>query len=368
MPNLTWHKLKMNWAEVELPEVGTATQAAPTAVQADIPYMLHAIHPADFDAALDAAEGTADWESGMGPDAAEWISSMGASNTIAVCAPAGQTVPEMLVVHVNAEAGAISAVCLDIVAEAGSALHVALHIDSPSQGEGVAASQVRVLAEEGARVHIDAVQTLAPGFVHLDNVGCYIGDRASVTCAQTVLGAGQSYTGFASNLAGYQADCQVDTRYLGHGASAIDFNYVMRQRGKKTTCTLLANGVLMDAAAKVLRGTIDLVHGCKGSVGRESETVLLVNEDVRNKTIPIILCDEDDVQGDHGATIGHVNPEQMRYLQSRGLSAEQVEDLFAVAVFDYAAAHAFDDTARTAVQRLGAQVLGQQYETSREVD
>ena len=36
------------------------------------------------------------------------------------------------------------------------------------------------------------------------------------------------------------------------------------------------------------RGTIDLVHGCKGSVGSEQETVLLADERVANRTVPVI--------------------------------------------------------------------------------
>ena len=44
------------------------------------------------------------------------------------------------------------------------------------------------------------------------------------------------------------------------------------------------------------------------------ETVLLANKGVDNKTVPVILCDEDDVAGNHGATIGHVRDEQLFYL------------------------------------------------------
>ena len=39
--------------------------------------------------------------------------------------------------------------------------------------------------------------------------------------------------------------------------------------------------------------------------------MLLANKGVDNKTVPVILCDEDDVAGNHGATIGHVRDEQL---------------------------------------------------------
>lgn len=105
-----------------------------------------------------------------------------------------------------------------------------------------------------------------------------------------------------------------------------DFNYELRHRGRKTECEIDANGVLTGTSKKVYRGTIDLVHGCKGAVGTERETVLLANKGVDNKTIPVILCDEDDVAGNHGATIGHVRDEQLFYLACRGLDQNAAEE------------------------------------------
>ena len=78
--------------------------------------------------------------------------------------------------------------------------------------------------------------------------------------------------------------------------------------------------MLTGTSKKVYRGTIDLVHGCKGATGTERETVLLANKGVDNKTVPVILCDEDDVAGNHGATIGHVRDEQLFYLACRALT------------------------------------------------
>ncbi|MFR7797344.1 MAG: SufB/SufD family protein [Collinsella sp.] len=105
----------------------------------------------------------------------------------------------------------------------------------------------------------------------------------------------------------------IDTDYLGSREQVRDFNYELRHRGRKTECEIDANGVLTGTSKKVYRGTIDLVHGCKGATGTERETVLLANKGVDNKTVPVILCDEDDVAGNHGATIGHVRDEQLFY-------------------------------------------------------
>ena len=76
-------------------------------------------------------------------------------------------------------------------------------------------------------------------------------------------------------------------------------------------------------------GTIDFKKGSSGSTGDELETVLMLGDDVENKTIPLILCAEEDVAGNHGATIGELDEETLFYFESRGIKKEVAEDICA---------------------------------------
>ncbi|MBQ9021433.1 MAG: SufD family Fe-S cluster assembly protein [Eggerthellaceae bacterium] len=380
MPAITWHKFKGNDAEIELPalsapEVAAISFSVPPALQFTETTVNEGTSleagtapvTGAFDEALAAASAIDEWETGMGKDGQAWLQTA-STRKLSVVVPAGHKEEKPLVVRVEAQDGAAAVAAVDVVLQAGAALKLAVHVDSPVSGNGLAGCALRLVVGDGAQLDLSSIQTLDNSWIHLDDTGVFLGEGARFTSSQTVLGAAESYTGFAADLSGREAEAVVDTRYLGHDANKIDFNYVIRQRGVQTNCTLTANGVLMDSSAKVLRGTIDLIHGAKGAIGQENETVLLVNEDVRNKTIPIILCDEDDVQGAHGATIGHVNPEQLGYMQTRGLTPEQTEDLFAVAAFDYAQVNAFDAQVRHAVERLGVATLGSTYELLAEED
>mgnify|MGYP000281957543 CR=1 FL=1 len=86
--------------------------------------------------------------------------------------------------------------------------------------------------------------------------------------------------------------------------------------------------MLTGTSKKVYRGTIDLVHGCKGATGTERETVLLANKGVDNKTVPVILCDEDDVAGNHAHN--RPRPRRATVLSSPAVALDQnaAEDLF----------------------------------------
>lgn len=310
----------------------------------------------------DAGDIARAFETGIGADARSYLGFIaGGAITLATAAGAeGQAT-----VRVTGEQGGAAAASVDVVAEANSTFNLVISLDGVVEGArpaqdaaseslGLIGSELRVFAGANARVNITVYITADDAFTVLDDSGYVLDEGARVTVRHVVLGGAHTATGLAADLRRDTARMDIDTRYLASVAETRDFNYIIRQRGRKTVSNMDANGVLTGCAKKVLRGTIDLVHGCKGSEGTERETVLLASKGVDNKTVPVILCDEDDVAGNHGATIGHVRPEQLFYLGCRGLSEEAAEALFITAKLEDAALSAPDDAIRHNVMRLGS--------------
>ena len=48
-----------------------------------------------------------------------------------------------------------------------------------------------------------------------------------------------------------------------------------------------------------------------------------------NKTIPIILCAEENVVGNHGGSIGELDDDLLFYFESRGIGREEAENIMA---------------------------------------
>ena len=103
------------------------------------------------------------------------------------------------------------------------------------------------------------------------------------------------------------------------------------------------DGTIRDKALKSYRGTIDFRKGCAGAKGNEMEETLLLTPTVVNKSLPVILCDEEDVEGEHGATIGRLSSDILFYLQTRGISQAAAEKIMAKAKIKRAAAKVLDE-------------------------
>lgn len=162
----------------------------------------------------------------------------------------------------------------------------------------------------------------------LSAVGSLVDEGACFNVIQIFLN-GRNYSGLQSELIGDGSSFSADCAYNVGTNEILDINYNIIHFGKQTNCDIKTAGTLYGNAEKVFRGTIDFRRGSSGSTGSELEDVMLLSDDVINKTIPVILCKEEDVEGNHGATIGEIPEELLFYLMSRGLSAEEISEMLA---------------------------------------
>ena len=231
--------------------------------------------------------------------------------------------------------------------------------DASASGDELptSAALTRIVVEAGAKLHLIEMLGVNEGQQHLESVGLEIHQDAAVDVKQYALGGSTIGLGLTANLVGARARLDLNNRYHATHEETLDINHLVRMRGTSTRAQLTESGVLNEAAKKTLRATIDLVRGAKDAQGNEIETVMILGDDVVNKTMPVILCDEDDVAGNHGATIGSVSPEQLDYLAARGLSRQDAEQLFVRALFEDAIINAPEEIShRVAVERCEAEL------------
>ena len=228
---------------------------------------------------------------------------------------------------------------------------------SASDALPTSAALTRIVVEAGAKLHLIEMLGVNEGQQHLESVGLEVHQDAAVDVKQYALGGSTIGLGLTANLVGARARLDLNNRYHATHEETLDINHLVRMRGTSTRAQLTESGVLNEAAKKTLRATIDLVRGAKDAQGNEIETVMILGDDVVNKTMPVILCDEDDVAGNHGATIGSVSPEQLDYLAARGLSRQAAEQLFVRALFEDAIINAPEEIShRVAVERCEAEL------------
>lgn len=165
---------------------------------------------------------------------------------------------------------------------------------------------------------------------------------------------------FTVRLAGDKASFKSDVAYMasseGGTGAVIDIDHTVHHFSPDTHCLMHVAGSIAPSAKKMYRGTIDFHKGCKGSKGNETEDVLMLTpqsgKEKRpvNRSLPIILCDEEDVEGEHGSTIGRLDESVLFYCQSRGVSEGEAAKMICRAKLERVAALIEDERERQRVQ------------------
>lgn len=258
---------------------------------------------------------------GMGADVDRLMRDMNVTSDV-YTVDEGVKADKPIVILDKYEDGEMALLSYVIHAKKDSEITVTLMESSERSAAGLSGISVRLMAEDGAKITLVKTQMLGDGFVHFYDIGGACLEGAGISLVTLELGGCDVHSSAYMNLSEDNSAYSSNLAYLARDDHRLDFNYVADQRGKKTETIMNFKGVLMDRAQKTFRGTLDFKSGSSGSVGDEQEDALLLSPDVVNRTMPVILCQEEDVEGRHGATIGQLTEELLFYMMSRGIDEE----------------------------------------------
>ena len=161
-----------------------------------------------------------------------------------------------------------------------------------------------------------------------------VGKGARVEFISADLGRGDYSADVEIDLLGDDSVADLEAVYFGDAERKLDFNYVIRQHGKRTSANMNVRGALTGKSDKIFRGTLDFKRGAKNSTGRELEEVIILSEGTRNRSVPLMLAAEDQIDGHHAVSVGRLDEEKIFYLMSRGLDKSAAERLIVEAAFN----------------------------------
>lgn len=187
------------------------------------------------------------------------------------------------------------------------------------------AAPVTFHAMPSSKLHI--VKVSLPGEGMTGDVNITVEENAAVTYSEVMLSKGLGVSKFTVYLNGRGASFASDVAYMGNGSDVIDIDHTVNHNAPATTCRMDVSGSLDGAARKIYRGTIDFHKGCKEAAGHETEEVVMMSNEANSRSLPVILCDEEDVEGDHGASCGRIDEASLFYMQSRGISADEAKKM-----------------------------------------
>ena len=195
-------------------------------------------------------------------------------------------------------------------------------------------SILRVKAENNANLNIIVVNLLNNDSYNFISIENELKEKANVHFTMVDFGGKNSITNYYSNLIGEEANNSLDSIYLGAEKQLFDLNYIGELYGKKSNMNIEVQGALKDSATKHFKGTIDFKKGCKKAKGNENESCMLLSDTAKSMALPVLLCNEEDVEGNHATSSGKIGEKELFYIMSRGFELKEARKIMVKAKFN----------------------------------
>ena len=123
------------------------------------------------------------------------------------------------------------------------------------------------------------------------------------------------------------AEATLDGLALLAGQQVADTHSFLRHAEPNGISHQLHKCIVDGKARAVFNGQVHVAPRAQGTDAKQQSRNLLLSEAARVDTKPQLEIYADDVKCSHGATVGQLDPEELFYLQSRGLNADDARNL-----------------------------------------
>ena len=223
---------------------------------------------------------------------------------------------------------------INIIAKENSKGIVTIKYESEKDIEYYHNGIINVVACKNAKLDIIIVNLINDSSQNFLSIQNELKDKAKVTYTIIDFGGKNSITNCYSNLVGDNSENYINSIYLGKDKQLFDLNYIAELRGEKSNVNIEVQGALKDEAKKHFKGTIDFKRGCKKAKGNENESCMLLSDKAKSLALPMLLCSEEDVEGNHSTSSGKFQNKELFYIMSRGFSLKEAQKLLVKAKFN----------------------------------
>jgi Fe-S cluster assembly scaffold protein SufB len=129
-----------------------------------------------------------------------------------------------------------------------------------------------------------------------------------------------------TTLMGDRASVQIRGRNMVMGGTC-DVEDSILHDGKHTVSEIDLKSIIDNDAKLVWRGRANVPTYAEESLVHQSSHTLLVSHDAEADTVPMLELFDDKVRAYHAASVTSINPDQVFYLMSRGMSREEAIEI-----------------------------------------
>ena len=186
---------------------------------------------------------------------------------------------------------------------------------------------VEVQLRENATLVHERIQRESKDAFHIASLAVRLDRNARYVCRTLSLGARLSRQTPVVRMAEEGAELELNSLALLDQEQVADTHSLIDHLVPRCTSRQLHKTIVDGHSRGIFNGKIFVHPGAQQTDARQQARSLLLSEQARVDAKPELEIFADDVKCAHGAAIGQLDPEELFYLQSRGLNLETARNL-----------------------------------------
>ena len=223
-----------------------------------------------------------------------------------------------------------------VVAEEGSFVNYLEGCTAPIRDNNqLHAAVVELVALENAEIKYSTVQNWYSGnekgqggiYNFVTKRGHCLGKQSKISWVQVEAGSAITWKYPSCVLKGDYSEGKFYSVALTHDKMQADTGTKMVHIGKNTKSLILSKGISSNESVNAYRGLVRMNPKAFHARNYSQCDSMLVGDQAKAKTLPVIESQNQTAVVEHEASTSRLSEEQLFYLQSRGLSAEEAVSL-----------------------------------------
>jgi Fe-S cluster assembly protein SufB len=211
-----------------------------------------------------------------------------------------------------------------IIADEGSFVHYVEGCTAPRYTrDSLHSGVIEIVVRKGARVRYTTIQNWSTNVYNLVTQRALVQEGATMEWVDSNLGSRLTMKYPCCMLAGRGAHGEILSMAFAGNGQHQDTGGKMLHLAPDTSSKITSKSISKRDGRASYRGLVRVNHGATGARANVVCDALLLDSQSRTDTYPVMEVFEEKANVGHEATVSKVGQEQLFYLQSRGLSAEE---------------------------------------------
>lgn len=180
---------------------------------------------------------------------------------------------------------------------------------------------------KNANLHVNELQNASLDSFVINTMYVDCEEKAEFTSTSGQLGGMMAVDRVHVSALGTESHLHLNGYYFPIEDQLVDMRTYQRHVAVDSNSRSLYHGVAVGQSHSIYRGLIEVGVQAVETDAYLTNKNLLLSEDARMDSIPCLNINTNEVRCSHGSTTGTIDPEQIYYLQTRGLSETDAKEL-----------------------------------------